>query len=83
MRIEIEKGIPIPAALNVTKEPWDIMEIGDSILIPFVDNPTEEEIRVIWQNARSRAKRHNMGPKGAKQFVSRRMPNGIRYWRVD
>ncbi len=68
MKFEIEKNIPIPEhKVRNSKYPFADMEIGDSIL-------SESPHTVM--SAYQYGKRHN------KKFMSRKINNNYRIWRV-
>ena len=73
---QVEEGFPIPASRGHTrplKYPWDLMKVGDSILVEG-DFNTRESARCA---AYSYGKRKNM------TFVSRIDKESIRIWRTN
>lgn len=75
--IEIETGIPIPETVNrqsvTDRMPFDQLEIGQSFVVP---GPSSAKNAFFWVK---RAQKQFPG----KYFVSRRIPNGVRIWRVE
>ena len=64
--MKVDKGIPMPG-----RYPFDEMEIGDSFLLP----PNTKLISAQVAALRFRKKT-------GKYFSFRKMPDGIRVWRV-
>ncbi len=69
---KIEKDIPVaPIERDTSLYPWRNMEVGDSIII---ERPEHQF------TARSAASAY--GKKHKMKFVSRKLPEGMRIWRV-
>jgi hypothetical protein len=69
--IEIESGIPIPAARSVRKYPWQEMKVGDSF---FTTTNKIRSFRTMVSAASSRL--------GVK-FRTAPEKGGMRVWRVN
>lgn len=78
---EIESDIPIPSPRirYSSKYPWDGMKVGDSFFVPAPDDgATISVIRQrltngAWYQARRHGTTHRI----------RRVPDGVRVWRVE
>ena len=70
---KIEKGVEIPPRVNKNdyKYPWWKMEIGDSV---FIENGEP--------NSREASNSYTYGGRTGKKFSARKVPGGIRIWRV-
>jgi hypothetical protein len=69
----IEKGIPVAApitARGASRFPFEKMEIGDSFLV------TDLPRKLVWQSA------YTAGKRLGRTFVTRKLAEGIRIWRV-
>ena len=78
--IKIESGVEIPqpeAPLRKMKYPFNCLSAGDSFVFPV----EEGEDRDVVQN-RLRSAAANWGRDHGVKFVTRRVQNGIRVWRV-
>lgn len=73
MIVRIDKDIPLPPRSvgrpTAKKYPWDTMEIGDSFLH-----------QASYITATTSAQRKALN---GRKFSVRRMPDGIRIWRVE
>lgn len=78
--IKLEKGVPIPESPKsfASKYPWGQMEVGDSFLIPQIDNEPIQSTRERASKAVSYAKRHKN-----INFCTRKVDGGIRVWRIE
>lgn len=72
--IKIEKGIPIPEGDGrrgrAPKYPWRNMEVGDSFFV-------REKPSAVARGACEAGKRCG------RKFISRRIDDGVRIWRVS
>jgi len=85
MIFRVEHGIPVPSEQlrrarhtgNNTraKYPWDIMNVGDSFLVP------ESELPLNRQSALRGTAAHQARSRGTK-YVIRSVVGGFRVWRV-
>jgi hypothetical protein len=84
----IEHGIPIPdwppghKAIRKlrgrsTKYPFSQMTVGDSFLVPVLP---EETMRQIKRRILPRVYRENQS--GGSKYISRKVKDGIRIWRI-
>ena len=70
--LKIEKGIDRPPEQSrERKYPWWKMEIGDSVFIEKGE-----------PNCREATNAYGYGSRTAKKFSARKVPGGIRIWRV-
>jgi len=78
--IPVEKGIPIPTPRKNCgnhKYPWESMLIGDSFFVKREDPKTMNYLQnQLAQRSREIAK------KLGHEYVTRRMGDGVRVWRV-
>lgn len=73
--MKIEKGIPIPPSKTERSELFTILsqlEIGDSVLV-------EGDIQ---NRTRAKAVAMNLRHRSEKDFITRRVKNGLRIWRT-
>lgn len=69
----IEKDVPIPATTAgrpATGSKWDALEVGDSVLLVGVTQPSA--------SARTGRTAKNLG----RKFTTRKVDGGVRVWRV-
>ena len=78
--ITIEKGVPLPAAqefITKSRYPWDLMEVGDSFLVPTEEGKTPRQLmQKISPSVSRRASRT-----GTK-YTLRIVEGGVRVWRL-
>lgn len=67
----IEKDVPMPRARGPVKYRWDLLEVGDSILLPTMG---VVDVGKMW------AKRNGVKFKRRKERIE---PYGFRIWRVE
>lgn len=69
--ISIDKNVPLPPPrANHNKYPWNIMQVGDSFIIP-------QESHSAYSNAYRASERY-----APKRFVCRQVKEGYRIWRT-
>lgn len=80
--LKIENNIPIPAPARVgggqrsktEQVPWSAMKRGQSVLVPYLGrDPLRLQSSLLSATMRL---------SGDCKFTSRRMPSGIRVWRI-
>lgn len=74
---KIEKGVALPRARGgtVKRYPWREMEIGDSIFIPCENGETPAQVMMRLGGSLAYARPF--------VFTRRRMPDGVRVWRIQ
>lgn len=74
MSFAIEKGIPAPRFRPKPGQPgiypWRQMAVGDSFFVRYDERPTSA-VRAAYAQARD-----------GRQFVSKKVQDGVRIWRV-
>jgi hypothetical protein len=74
MKIQIDKGIPIPPTINRNaKYPWKLMVVGDSFFVSCAGRSK----RSLMQR-----KSHVNQSLSPKRFEARCVNGGVRVWRV-
>jgi hypothetical protein len=71
----IEKNIPAPRFEGRKKYPIEDLQLGDSFLVPGVDEKVRRSLTVC---ANTIAKKHN----GTRKFTVRKVGQGFRVWRT-
>ena len=77
---QIESGVEIPPQsqpLRKTKYPFNRLNVGDSFVFPVSTDEDREAIQNRLQSAAA-----NWGRSRGMRFVTRRVTQGIRVWRV-
>ena len=77
---EIESGVEIPpqsAPLRKMKYPFNRLNVGDSFVYPVTSPDDVEAVQNRLQSAAA-----NWGRSRGMRFVTRRVTQGIRVWRV-
>ena len=77
---QIESGVEIPPQsqpLRKTKYPFNRLNVGDSFVFPVATDEDREAVQNRLQSAAA-----NWGRSRGMRFVTRRMTQGIRVWRV-
>ena len=77
---QIESGVEIPPQsqpLRKTKYPFNRLNVGDSFVFPVATDEDREAIQNRLQSAAA-----NWGRSRGMRFVTRRVTQGIRVWRV-
>lgn len=81
MEITIEKNIPFMGISRLSNDyfPFDKMEVGDSFIIPHINNTPNPNQRVRLFNIASRWVKKNASK---NVFATRSLPEGVRIWRI-
>jgi hypothetical protein len=77
---QIESGVEIPPQsqpLRKTKYPFNRLNVGDSFVFPVSTDEDREAVQNRLQSAAA-----NWGRSRGMRFVTRRVTQGIRVWRV-
>ena len=77
---QIESGVEIPPQaqpLRKTKYPFNRLNVGDSFVFPVATDEDREAVQNRLQSAAA-----NWGRSRGMRFVTRRVTQGIRVWRV-
>lgn len=78
--IQIDRNIPLPVAQEVvakTRYPFDVMNVGDSFLVPTEEGRTG---RQLMQRVSPAASRH--ASRNGRKYALRIVEEGVRVWRV-
>lgn len=89
----IEKGVAVPPPRGMRRlYPFNEMEVGDSFFVPygvFVEEFSGRELEIIKKRVQTKvsaaANFHARGPgrvPNGKKFAVRRVPTGVRCWRI-
>ena len=73
--MRIDKGVPLPERNNL-RYPWDLMDAGDSVLLPFNGREPDAAQRRYFNSANLWLKRNRPELK----VITRREKNGVRVW---
>lgn len=79
--ITIQKGVPLPPTQEVvakSRYPWDLMQVGDSFLVPLEEGKTA---RQLMQRISPAASRH--AARTGRKYALRIVEDGVRIWRVE
>ena len=77
---QIESGVEIPPQaqpLRKMKYPFNQLNVGDSFVFPVGPDEDREAVQNRLQSAAA-----NWGRSRGMRFVTRRVPQGIRVWRI-
>lgn len=80
-QIKIEKNIPIPPKWGVLSYvyPWTKMSIGDSIFQKCkTDKEQKSRVSKLLRAADRFCRKNNI----LRKFTARRVPGGVRVWRI-
>ena len=82
---KIDKDIPIPKCRNDTKYPFDSLEVGDSFFVSC-EHTSKTFINmqryVSYANRKRKAEEKVNPGQNIVRFISRRVDEGIRVWRL-
>ena len=80
---KLQSGIPIPPRSNIKerkrKYPFKDMQVGMSFLVPKKDAPNGIDKLMTRMGAAA----HSAGKVFGFKFALRKMPDGVRVWRVE
>lgn len=88
VKFSVEKGVKVPVtATRETPYPFDTMEIGDSFLIPYPEDASENELAIFWNRAQGSVSQsfrnwRMSSPKEREHLMltTRSMDDGLRCW---
>jgi len=72
--IDVEQGIELPPVAGKRVYPWDEMKKDESFIVPFDKKNGASSSLTAYR-------RRN--PDSEKKFASRKMEDGIRFWRTE
>ena len=83
---QLEDNIPIPEVVQVRKSrkstmPLEVMNVGQSFLVPFRDGEDKEKGRKRVAATVSQTRKRRFGADSTAQFITVIVENGYRVWR--
>lgn len=83
---QLEDNIPIPEVVQVRKSrkstmPLEVMNVGQSFLVPFRDGEDKEKGRKRVAATVSQTRKRRFGADSTAQFITAIVENGYRVWR--